>query len=256
MKYYKQLLKMGCFTWAELCEIIGNENTADSLARNYLKKGYIHSVKRSLYTAVDLATGESAANKFGIASKITPSSYISHHAAFEYYGCANQVSYQVAVSSDTAFAHFEYAGITYAYIKSRINGGVIIRPDGVRVTDTERTVLDGIHDFEKMMGLEELLRCLELFPLVREDKLLEYLAVYDKQVLYQKAGYILGHFRDAWNLSDNFFSVCESAVGKSKRYLYKASPNEKMVYNPLWRLIVPHDLMKITSKGISINADI
>ena len=256
MKHYEQLLKMGCFTWEELCAVVGNIKTAESLARSYVKKGYIQSVKRGLYAAVDLATGEAAASKFRIAGKITPTSYVSHHAAFEYYGCANQVSYQVEVSSDSVFAPFEYAGITYAYIASRIGGGITARPDGVRVTDTERTVLDGIHDFEKIMGLEELLRCLELLPTVREENLLAHLAEYDKQVLYQKTGYILEHFRDAWNISDNFFAACEAKIGKSKRYLYKPPVHGKMEYNRRWRLVVPHDLLKITNKGVNVDAEI
>jgi predicted transcriptional regulator of viral defense system len=256
MKYYEQLLKMGCFTWDELCAVVGNPKTADSLSRRYLKKGYIQSVKRGLYAAVDLASGEAAVNKFRIAGKITPSAYVSHHAAFEYHGCANQVSYQLEVSSDTVFTPFEYAGITYAYIGSRISGGVVTRHDGVRVTDAERTVLDGIHDFEKIAGLEELLRCLELVPAVKEDKLLAYLAAYGKQVLYQKTGYILEHFRDVWNLSDAFFAACEARIGKSKRYLDKPHTHENMEYNRRWRLVVPTDLMKIIDKGVNFDADI
>lgn len=256
MKYYEQFLKMGCFTWDEMCGVVGNTKAADSLARSYLKKGYIQRVKRGLYVAVDLATGESAASKYRIAGKITPTAYVSHHAAFEYYGYANQVSYQVETSSETVFASFGYAGNTYAYFASRISDGVAVRPDGVRVTDTERTVLDGIHDFEKNMGLEELLRCLEHIPAVKEKKLLEYLAAYGKQVLYQKTGYILGHFQTAWNLSDGFFTACEAEIGKSKRYLYSPMPHDEMEYSHRWRLVVPHDLMNITSKGVDFDADV
>ena len=256
MKHYEQLLKMGCFTWEELCAVLGNTNAADSLARNYLKKGYIQNVKRGLYVAADLSTGEASVSKFRIAGKITPTSYVSHHAAFEYYGCANQVSYQVEVSSDTVFAPFEFAGVTYVYRGSRINDGVATQQDGVRVTDSERTVLDGIYDFEKIMGLEELLRCVALLPALKEDKLLLYLAAYGKQVLYQKTGYILEHFRDMWSLSDDFFTACETRIGKSKRYLYKPSAHEKMEYNRRWRLVVPNDLMKMTAKGVEYDADI
>ena len=256
MKHYERLLEIGCFTWNELCEVVGNPNAADSLARNYLKKGYIQNIRRGLYTAVDLATGDSIVSKFRIAGRITQSAYVSHHAAFEYYGCANQVSYQVEVSSDTAFASFIYSGINYVYVGSRISDGVVTRHDGIRVTDTERTVLDGIHDFEKVMGLEELLRCLELIPTVKEDKLLAYLGAYGKQVLYQKTGYILEHFRDTWNLSDNLFMVCEAHIGKSKRYLYKPTMYDKMEYNRRWRLVVPHNLMKITNKGVNFDAEI
>jgi len=256
MKHYEQLLKMGCFTWDELCAAVGNQDAADTLARNYLKKGYIHRVKRGLYVAVDLATNDSIVSKYQIAGKITPTSYVSHHGAFEYYGCANQVSYQVDVSSDTVFATFRYAGIIYAYINSRIGSGVVTRHSSTRVTDYERTVLDGINDFEKVMGLEELLRCIELIPTLREEKLLAYLEEYGKRVLYQKAGYVLGHFRDMFNLSDSFFSACESKIGKSKRYFYKPSKYEKMEYDRRWRLIVPYDLMKITRKGVDYDAEL
>jgi predicted transcriptional regulator of viral defense system len=255
MKYYEQLLKMGCFTWDELCAVVGNTKTADSLVRRYVKKVYIQSVRRGLYVAMDLATNEAAVSKFPIAGKITPTSYVSHHAAFEYHGYANQVSYRIEVSSGTVFAPFAYAGIGYAYLASRIGGGVVTQPDGVCVTDAERTVLDGINDFEKVMGLEELLRCLELLPTVKEDKLIAYLAAYGKQALYQKTGYILEHFRNAWNLSDNFFAACEAGIGKSKRYLYK-STHEKLEYKCRWRLVAPHDLMKITDKGVDFDADI
>jgi len=256
MKYYEQLLKMGCFSWDELCAIVGNKKSADSIVRNYSRKGYIQSVKRNLYIAVDLATGESVVNKFRIAGKITPTSYVSHHAAFEYYGCANQVSYQVEVSSDTVFSSFGYASNTYTYLKSRINDGIVMQPDKVRITDVERTILDGINDFEKVIGLEELLRCLELLPLVKEDKLLTYLESYGKQVLYQKTGYILWHFRNIWNLSDTFFSICESQIGKSKRYLLNTTIRDDNIYNRRWRLIVPENLENLTSKGVIVDADI
>ena len=83
-----------------------------------------------------------------------------------------------------------------------------------------------------------------------------YLAEYDKQVLYQKAGYILEYFRDAWNLSDNFFALCEAKIGKSKRYLHKPPAHGKMEYDRRWRLVVPHDLLKMTNKGVNIDAEI
>ena len=131
-----------------------------------------------------------------------------------------------------------------------------MQPDKVRITDVERTILDGINDFEKVIGLEELLRCLELLPLVKEDKLLTYLESYGKQVLYQKTGYILWHFRNTWNLSDAFFSTCESQIGKSKRYLLKTSIRDGNIYNHRWRLIVPKNFENLTSKGVIVDADI
>jgi predicted transcriptional regulator of viral defense system len=252
MKHYERLLEIGCFTRDEICALTGNYNTAGTLLKNYLKKGYVMQVKRNLYIAVNLADRQPIVSKYRIAGRITPSAYVSHHAAFEYYGCANQVSYQVEVSSKTPFATFYFDGLTYMYIASRIKEGIITRADGVRVTDIERTVLDGIHDAEKVAGLEELLRCIELIPSIREDMLLVYLAAYGKQILYQKTGYILRHFKDKFNLSESFFNECAAHIGKSTRYL---TGNSEGIYNGEWRLMVPADLMKITNKGVDIDAD-
>jgi predicted transcriptional regulator of viral defense system len=253
MKYYERLLEMGCFTREEVCALAGNYNTAGTLLKSYLKKGYVRQVKRNLYAAVNLADRQPVVSKYRIAGRVTPSAYVSHHAAFEYYGCANQVSYQVEVSSETPFASFNFDGYTFAYIASRIQDGVITRPDGVRVTDRERTVLDGIHDFEKVAGLEELLRCMELMPSVSEDKLLEYLSAYKKQVLYQKAGYLLRFYQQAWNLSETFFAECAAHIGKSTRYL---TGNSGDCYIGDWRLVVPADLQRLTSKGVDADADV
>jgi predicted transcriptional regulator of viral defense system len=221
--------------------------------KSYLKKGYVRSVKRNLYVAVNLADNEPAVNKYRVAGRITETACVSHHAAFEYYGCANQVSYQVEVSSETPFVSFDFGGHTYVYRAAKIKDGVVNRPDGVRVTDMERTVLDGINDFEKVMGLEELLRCLALLPSLNEDRLLEYLRAYNKQVLYQKTGYILRHFQNEFRLSEAFFTECAAHIGKSSRYL---TAGENGVYNKEWRLVAPENLMSITEKGSDEDADI
>ena len=253
LKYYEELLSLGCFTREDLTTITGNYSTAGTILNSYLQKGYIRMVKRNLYVAVNLADNEPIVSKFRISSMITKTAYVSHHAAFEYYGCANQVSYQVEVSSETPFSSFEFNGNSYTYIASRINDGIITRPDSVRVTDMERTVLDSIHDYEKVMGLEELLRCIPLLPSVSESKLLEYLAIYNKQVLYQKTGYILQHFKREFNLSEAFFTKCVERIGESTRYLTNTGSN---AYNRQWRLIVPENLINITTKGVEKNTNL
>ncbi len=253
IKYYSDLLTRGCFTREDLTELTGNYNTAGTLLKRYLQKGYVRKVRRNLYVAVNLADDEPVVSKFRIAGEITPSSYASHHAAFDYYGCANQVSYQIEVSSATSFTPFGFGGNTYVYLASRITDGIVTRPDGVRVTDTERTVLDGINDFEKVMGLEELLRCLALLPSVKENRLLAYLALYKKQVLYQKTGYILRHFQKEFHLSEAFFSECAAYIGKSTRYLITG---ENGIYNKEWQLITPENLMNLTTKGAEGNAEL
>ena len=246
MKYYSDLLALGCFTRQDIVYLTGNYDTAGTLLKNYQKKGYIQSIKRNLYVAINIAENEPVATKYQIATHITPTAYVSHHTAFSYYGCANQVSCQVDVSSETPFVSFDFGGNIYTYIASRIRDGIVIRPDGVMITDMERTVLDGINDYEKIMGLEELLRCIALLPSINENKLLEYLTAYDKQILYQKVGYILRHFKQEYHLSDEFFSLCATHIGKSTRYL---TANRRGVYDKTWRMVVPDNLQSFISKG-------
>ncbi len=256
MKYYEQLLTLACFTYEDVCKITGNPNTASSVIQAYLKKDYIRSVKRNLYVAVNLVGREPVAGPYLIASRITDSSYVSHHSAFAWYGYANQVSNDMFVSSDKAFAPFSFEGTTYRHLKSRISEGVEVKPDGARVTDIERTILDGLNDFDKVMGLEELLRCLSSIPSADESKLLTYLGIYNKQVLYQKAGYILNHFKQDLNLSDVFFGECARHIGKSIRYLYNSEDKSGFVHDRMWRMMVPKDLMNMTSKGGFEDAEI
>jgi len=249
MKYYKELLELQCFTRTDVERITGNADTANSLLRNYQRKGYIESVKRNLYVAISIETGQTMPNRYRIASHITEGAYISHHSAFEYYGCANQVFYEVYVSGGKRFAPFEYDDVAYRYVAPRIDIGIVERPDGVRLTDIERTVLDSINDFEKISGLEELLRCLELIPRIDEEKMLEYLERYNKQILYQKVGYILSHFKSELRLSERFLEVCEHKVSKSVRYLYNGIKFEKNTFDNHWQLYVPNNLLQILSQG-------
>ena len=251
MKHYEKLLSMGCFTWEELCKAVGSESTAHTLVYRYLNQGYISRVRRGLYVAIDLLTKSSSANKFRIASKISPTSYVSHWSAFEYFGLQNQLSYNVYVSSETPFTKFEFEGLTYSYISSRLTQGIITQTDGVRVTNQERTVLDGINDFEKVMGLEELLQCLSLVPVLNEERLLDYLSAFGKQVLYQKTGYILEHFKSDLRLSDHFFDVCAANIGESKRYFLRDKFPIGVHYNDKWRLVTPKNLMSLTDGGFS-----
>lgn len=246
MKYYEDMLDKKCFSFKVVEQLVGgNYNTAKSLLRQYVQKGYIQQIKKNLYVAISIESGTPAATRYQIASSITPTSYVSHHSALEYYGYTNQVSYEMNVSSDTVFGDFEYEGINYAYISSRLPEG-IVGQQGVRVTDLERTIVDYMGDFDRIGGLEELLRSLEMISFLSEEKLLGYLELSGKAVLYQKAGYILEHFKDSLKLSDHFFEVCNLRKGKSKRYFTKSVKQSHMLYNSRWGLMVPENLLQIS----------
>jgi len=89
------------------------------------------------------------------------------------------------------------------------------------------------------------MNCLEGIHYLEENKLKSYLEVYETQVLYQKAGYLLEHFKDQMQLSDDFINFCKKKIEKSTRYLIKES-NSETCYNSTWKLVVPESLFEIT----------
>lgn len=247
---YSQLTKQPVFTIDVVEKISGNSKTAYSQMDRLMKMGLVKKIRNNIYSAVNPVTGQIVATRYQIACAITETAYISHHSAFEYYGLANQVFYEVYVSSKTRFNSFEYDHITYKFIASRIEEGVILAPNttGIRITDLERTVIDSIHDYNKVGGFEELLNCLEGVHFLDETKLIRYLEAYSNQGLYQKVGYLLQHYMNEMQLSNQFIEFCKSKIGKSKRYLI-STMNARCFYNSEWELMVPNGIFEIAEQG-------
>ncbi|RNC62899.1 MAG: hypothetical protein AWM53_01825 [Candidatus Dichloromethanomonas elyunquensis] len=244
---YAELAKMNTFTMNDVCDLVGNKKTASSLVQRLLKNRFVKKIRNNLYTCVNVAYGQVIASKYHIACAINETSYLSHHSAFEYMGISNQVFYEIYVSSSKKFTDFEFEGITYSYVPSQFDAGVILPKNtkGIRVTSLERTVVDSIKDFEKIGGLEELLNCIALIPYLDENQLINFLSSYDMRFLYQKTGFILEHYQDQLHLSSEFIDYCKSKIGKSTRYLTKDSTK----YNNQWKLVVPDNMFQIIEQG-------
>lgn len=71
---------------------------------------------RRMYTCISGVTSAPVANRFQIASHITPTSYVSHHTAMEYYGITAQIYHDVYVSSETSFRDFTFDGYAYCFV--------------------------------------------------------------------------------------------------------------------------------------------
>lgn len=247
LEYYEKLLQLKCFSFDDATKIFGDERKTKNILYTLKKKGLLHSVRRNYYATISLETKEAVATPFEIASSITENSYISHHSAFEFYGLANQVFSDIYVSTERGFREFEFDGRWYHCMKIQRDFGISLQKM-IRVTDLERTVLDNVKDFDKVGGLEELLRCLEMITVLDEGKLITYLGKYHNQFLAQKAGYLLS-FYPQLKLSDEFFNYCKKNIGNSSRYLYHDLKEEKSIFSKEWNLCVPEDIMQLMNEG-------
>ncbi|MDR0863968.1 MAG: hypothetical protein LBO74_03435 [Candidatus Symbiothrix sp.] len=249
MKYIEALHELKIFHKKDIVILIEDENAAKEILRRYKKQGLISQVRRDLYVVTDLASKVSLVSKFEIAGHITPSSYLAYHAALEYHGVANQVFYELYVASEETFNNFDYEGISYTFCPSKSKVGIVtpLTDSLIRVTDLERTMLDCIHRIDLSGGLEELVQCFVLITYVNESKLLDYLRNFDKQVLYQKAGFILSYFQKEMQLSDAFFEECKSKIGRSTRYL--TDTQESDTYFKEWKLCAPENILSFLEQG-------
>lgn len=254
MNLYFELLQTPVFTVEDVDKYYSNIDSARSAVKRLMKYGLIQKIRNNMYTCISGEINAPLASRFQIASAITPTAYISHHTAMEYYGITEQVYYDVYVSSETRFSEFEFEGYFYHYVPSHMQKGIeeVEYSGGIRVTDKERTLVDSIKDMDKISGMEEVLSMIEGMYHLKEEKILEYLDGYENQFLFQKTGFFLWSYKERLGLSEDFFEVCEAKIGKSKRYLTK--DHTKGVYNNKWKLVIPDNLKQLKNGEESTDA--
>lgn len=248
-KYLGVLHQKKIFTLNDVVGLTNNINSAKDLLQNYKKQNLIIQIRRNLYSVCDLATGVTLANKFEIGSNISSSSYISYRSAFEYYGIAHQIYYDIYISSSSRFNNFDFESIQYLYSKSVIDLGVETpsMDSLVRVTNLERTVIDCIDRIDRTGGIEELVHCLNLIGYLNENKLLEYLAAYNKSILYKKAGFVLEVFKEKLKLSNEFIEFCYQ---NGKRHIgYLTDKDECVFFHNSWNIYAPKDILSYLEQG-------
>ena len=253
MNLYFELMQIPVFTMEDVCKYYDKIESARSAVKRLIKQGTVVKIRNNMYTCISGETGAPIANRFQIASCITSTSYVSYHTAMEYYGVADQVYYDVYVSSETKFQAFDFYGYTYQCILAKCKQGIesVKYSGGVKVTDKERTLVDCLKDMDKISGLEETMANVQGLHNLQEEKILQYLEEYNNQFLYQKMGFLLWNIRTQLGLSDTFFEVCMKKIGKSKRYLTKDAGD--VVYNNVWKIVAPKNITHIKNGEDNIN---
>ena len=227
------------FTLDDATRIIKSKTYAMTILRGYIDESLIVKIRRNLYGVTNLATKHIEANRYEVASALTPTAYVAYHSALEFYGVANQVFNTMYVASESRFNSFEFDGLSYMYAKSPINVGIEtpIMSYGIRVTSLERTVIDCIDRIDRCGGSEEMLQCFGMIMHVSEAKMMEVLASYDKATLYKKVGFVLSRFRSRFNISDDFFETCKVRANVGSKAL--TSYEDCTEYDREWNISYP-----------------
>ncbi|MUU05802.1 MAG: hypothetical protein EP150_13040 [Prevotella copri] len=100
--------------------------------------------------------------------------------------------------------------------------------------------MDCFDRIDRAGGIEELLHCMEGIVLLNEERLIDYLARYDKAFLYQKTGYLLERIKEQANISESLLELCRAKGTKSVKWLTNNEESDTFVNK--WRMYVPQEL--------------
>ena len=254
MKWYGQLAQMGTFSRDELTRTLQVPyKTVDSLIYNYRKKQYIDKIRPDRYVALSFETpGTPMLNRYQIASQLFPDAVVAYHSALEVHGLANQIYNVVYLFSKHRFKPFDYDSVQYIGVIPKVTPKTQSQ-NKITVTTLEQTVIDSIDALEKISGVEEIYKAMEICPSLDPDEILEILDNYHNKFLYQKTGYILESFNSNLNLPDWFFSECYKHIGSSKKPLVKDETQYPL--NKRWR-VYAQPVRDALSKGVPYDLDL
>lgn len=226
---------------------VPKDSTIKSRFYNWKKRGLLSHVRKGVYLPSDLK------DKFRIACNAVENGCLVYHAALEYYLLQTQEFNWLYVHSSTNFRTFIYQNESYMYkpVKFLYNSVVIDKdtPYPIRVTSLSQTIIDCLYNINLAGGLEELLYAiLELEPdKICEEDMLYCLKQYGSKSLYQRAGFVLSHFKETLGFTDSFFQTCKSGMGKNISYL--VNPYYCDSFSKEWNLCIPGNIMEQIQKG-------
>lgn len=244
MKYYEDFLKLEVFNLEDAKKVVGSIGNTKVILNSYLKKGLIKRVRRNLYCAVSLENREATADRYLVASKINNDAYLAYHSAFEIHGLSHQVSFIVYVASGQKISDFEFEGVLYKYVGKGLKEGITHYHlnNKIKFTDLERTVVDCLDRLDYCGGVHELDEILKICRVLDETKLAKYLEIYDKRILYKKAGYFMERYQQSLGITNDLLSHIEKKTGNTRSYLDEKAKNGNGILIKRWGLIVPKTL--------------
>ena len=113
-----------------------------------------------------------------------------------------------------------------------------MKEEGVRVVSLERAIIDSIDCLSLAGGLEEVEYALDNCPKLNLKDVQLLLKAYDKNLLYQKVGYLFEkHFGN--DIPEEFYKECLKHSGNTVIYLECNTGEGKL--NTKWKLMIKEE---------------
>jgi predicted transcriptional regulator of viral defense system len=255
---YRELLSMKVATTSDIVKVVERLTNLKPLSQyvhtKYIaplqKKGLLSRVRKGLYYVRSPNEGANRPemDKYLIASKVRKEYYISHHAALELNGAAESAFWTVHISVDkgSRFQTFSYNDIKFRPVLTRdVKLHTMVFPrkgSSIIASNPSRTFIDCIDKPENVGGWEECLKSLQSLANVDIAEMIDVLEVYNKNILTNKAGYVLDLLRRNSvyyeHISDTDLSRLEKMLSKP---MYYVGNSHEYTRSKRWHLYVPTD---------------
>lgn len=241
---WEKLNRQRVFSLKELTALGYEKDAAYKVLQGLVAQGLVRKVRNGLYVTVNPDTGKVTASVMEIACGVHDEAFLSYQSALVAHGLMEWVDHRVFYGAPTKVKTFSFEGWEYVCIPSGLRQGVermeVPGADelGLPVTTLERSLVESLRELDWVGGVAAMTQVLKRVDRVEEAALLFYLDHYNIQMLYQKAGYLLGREKEGLGLSERFFEHCRSNMGSSVRYLNQAA-KEDGGFIKEWQLVVP-----------------
>ncbi len=177
--------------------------TTRSLVRKLVNRGVAARLKPGLFTLVPFELGRERqylGNPFIVARELAGGKdyFLSHGTAMSIHGMVTQPQLVVHVTTTAPRRPIRIMGAEFRFIASAKDGffGLtdhwVTKQDKVRISDPERTILDGLRMPEYCGGLTELAKGLWIKrPDLKADRLVDYALRMDVGAVIRRLGYLL-----------------------------------------------------------------
>lgn len=208
-------------------------------------QGRVRFVANGVYSGALAAT---PLNRFRVPGALRDDAVLALHSALELHGVTNQVLQTVYYFSARARKDVVFGQVTYHRVTppkalvapSRRLFQTELGADNVLVTQRERSFVDCLLFLDYSGGVEELDKCLGMFPSFDFDAALAYLKLLRRPWLYSRLGFLLDRHSDKLffrgKVRDRFLRNLPPGVA----YLADKRPGNHWV--PTWKLMVPEAL--------------
>jgi predicted transcriptional regulator of viral defense system len=215
-------------------------------------QGRVRAIARGVYAGTLLS---SPFNRYALPGKLVPDAVIAFHSALEYAGVANQMFYTVYYLSRRGRKDVNFDQTTFHCVappkrlaqSRRGDFQVETRPEGVMVTGRERSFLDCLMRLEYSGGLEELDRCLGMFPSFDFEAGLKYLGILRRPWLYARAGYLLDRHAKSLFFEGKWRDRYLRRIPRGVVYLGRKEAGCRWI--PTWNVMVPPALVPVRTEG-------